>query len=141
PGKIKDSFTAAQQTPDFQAALQAHPDQAQILRQATAGGGDLSDTSWINGLTNVLAHPFKVGFSDSIQVVFLMALGVMVIGLIVVLFLPEIPLSLRSAQQQRADDVLAAENSAGVPGEVGAGPAPSTASTASTDAAKDDPGK
>jgi hypothetical protein len=55
-------------------------------------------------------------------VVFLMAFGVMLIGLVVVLFLPEIPLSMRSAQQQRADDALAAENSDGVPGEVGAGP-------------------
>jgi hypothetical protein len=73
--------------------------------------------------SDVVAHPFKVGFSDGIQVVFLMALAVMVIGLIVVLFLPEIPLSMRSAQQQRADDALAAQHSDGVPGEVGAGPA------------------
>ncbi|MEU4239926.1 MDR family MFS transporter [Actinoplanes sp. NPDC026619] len=124
PGKISDSFTAAARTPDFQKALADHPDQAKILQQATSGGGsnDLSDTSWINKLTDVLAHPFKTGFSDGIQVVFLMALAIMVIGLIVVFFLPEIPLSQRSAQQQRADDILAAENSDGVPGEVGAGP-------------------
>ncbi|GAA2630588.1 MDR family MFS transporter [Paractinoplanes durhamensis] len=124
PGKISNSFTAAAQTPDFQKALADHPDQAKILQQATSGGGsnDLSDTSWINKLTDVLAHPFKTGFSDGIQVVFLMALAIMVIGLIVVFFLPEIPLSQRSAQQQRADDILAAENSDGVPGEVGAGP-------------------
>ena len=123
PGKIKDAFTAAAPTPDFQAALKAHPDQAQILQQVTSSGsGDLSDTSWINKLSDVLAHPFKVGFSDGIQVVFLMALAIMVIGLIVVFFLPEIPLSQRSAQQQREDDILAAENSDGVPGEVGAGP-------------------
>jgi EmrB/QacA subfamily drug resistance transporter len=123
PGKIKGAFTSAQSTPEFQEALQAHPDQAQILQQATSGGGgDLSDTSWINKLTDVLAHPFKTGFSDGIQVVFLMAFAIMVIGLIVVFFLPEIPLSQRSAQQQRADDILAAENSDGVPGEVGAGP-------------------
>jgi EmrB/QacA subfamily drug resistance transporter len=125
PGKIRDSFTAAASTTDFQAALKAHPDQAQTLQQVTtSGSGDLSDTSWINKLTDVLAHPFKVGFSDGIQVVFLMALAIMVIGLIVVFFLPEIPLSRRSAQQQRADDILAAENSDGVPGEVGAGPLP-----------------
>ena len=50
----------------------------------------------------------------------------MVVGLITVLFLPEVALSRRSAQQQRADDILAAENSMGVPGEVGAGPLPAT---------------
>ncbi|MFC3737053.1 MDR family MFS transporter [Paractinoplanes deccanensis] len=122
PGKINDAFTAARSTPEFQQALAADPAQAQTLQQATAGGGDLSDTSFLNKLSDVIAHPFKVGFSDGIQVVFLLALAVMIVGLIVVFFLPEIPLSLRSAQQQRADDILAAENSDGVPGEVGAGP-------------------
>ena len=123
PGKIKGAFTTAAATPQFQSALQTHPDQAKILQQATAGG-DLSDTSWLSKLADVLAHPFKVGFSDSVQIVFMMALGIMLIGLIVVFFLPEIPLAMRSAQQQRADDILAAENSDGVPGEVGAGPLP-----------------
>ncbi|NMO55574.1 MFS transporter [Actinoplanes sp. TBRC 11911] len=122
PGKISHAFDAAKGTPEFQQALQQHPDQAQILQSATAGGGDLSDTSWINKLSDVVAHPFKVGFSDGIQTVFLMALIIMLVGLVVVFFLPEIPLAQRSAQQQRADDILAAENSDGVPGEVGAGP-------------------
>ncbi|WP_127504507.1 MDR family MFS transporter [Actinoplanes solisilvae] len=121
PGKIGSAFQTAERTPEFQAALAADPNQAAELRQAT-GGDALSDTSFLNRLSDVVAHPFKVGFSDGIQIVFLLALAVMVIGLIVVFFLPEIPLSMRSAQQQRADDILAAENSMGVPGEVGAGP-------------------
>nr|WP_221381180.1 MDR family MFS transporter [Actinoplanes polyasparticus] len=121
PGKISSAFQQAERTPEFQQALAANPAQAQTLQQAT-GGDALSDTSFLNRLSDVVAHPFKVGFSDGIQVVFLLALAVMVIGLIVVFFLPEIPLSMRSAQQQRADDILAAENSMGVPGEVGAGP-------------------
>ncbi|WP_250000808.1 MDR family MFS transporter [Actinoplanes sp. M2I2] len=121
PGKISGAFQTAEATPEFQRALAADPAQAQTLQQAT-GGDALSDTSFLSRLSDVVAHPFKVGFSDGIQVVFLLALAVMVIGLIVVFFLPEIPLSNRSAQQQRADDLLAAENSMGVPGEVGAGP-------------------
>jgi EmrB/QacA subfamily drug resistance transporter len=121
PGKIGDAFTTARGTPEFQQALAADPSQAQALQQAT-GSSALNDTSFLNRLSDVVAHPFKVGFSDGIQIVYLMALAVMIIGLIVVLFLPEIPLSMRSAQQQRADDALAAEKSAGVPGEVGAGP-------------------
>jgi EmrB/QacA subfamily drug resistance transporter len=124
PEKISGAFTKAQATPEFQQAAQAHPDQARLLQQVGVGGtGDLSDTSWLNKLTGALAHPFKVGFSDGTQVVFLMALAVMLIGLAVVFFLPEIPLAQRSAQQQRADDMLATENSDGVPGGVGAGPA------------------
>jgi MFS family permease len=123
PGKIQSAFQTAQATPEFQRSLQENPAQAQLLQRAT-GGGELDDTSWLSRLSDVVAHPFKVGFADGIQVVFLLALAVMIVGLIVVLFLPEIPLSLRSAQQQRADDALAAENSMGVPGEVGAGPLP-----------------
>ncbi|MBU2669531.1 MFS transporter [Actinoplanes bogorensis] len=121
PGKIQSAFQTAQATPEFQESLRDNPAQQQVLQRAT-GGGELSDTSWLSQLSDVVSHPFKVGFSDGIQVVFLLALAVMIVGLIVVFFLPEIPLSLRSAQQQRADDALAAENSMGVPGEVGAGP-------------------
>jgi EmrB/QacA subfamily drug resistance transporter len=124
PGKISDAFGAAQRTPQFQAALAADPSQAKILQQQASGGGELSDTSFLKHLAPVISHPFKVGFSDGISTVFMLAMIVMIVGLIVVFFLPEIPLSKRSAQQQRADDILAAENSMGVPGEVGAGPLP-----------------
>jgi EmrB/QacA subfamily drug resistance transporter len=102
PGKISDAFRTAQGTPQFQQALATNPQAAQTLQQAQ-GGGALEDTSFLSRLPEVVAHPFKVGFSDGIQIVFLMALAVMIIGLIVVFFLPEIPLAQRSAQQQRAD--------------------------------------
>jgi EmrB/QacA subfamily drug resistance transporter len=120
-GKISSAYQSAQGTAAFQQSLAADPGQAQILQQAQ-GGGALNDTSFLEKLSAVVSHPFKVGFSDGIHVVFLLAAAVMVLGLIVVLFLPEVPLSQRSAQQQRADDILAAEHSNGVPGEVGAGP-------------------
>jgi len=136
PGKISSAYQTAGATPEFQAALAADPGQAQLLQRAT-GGGALDDTSFLSRLSDVVSHPFKVGFSDGIMVVFLMALAVMIIGLIVVFFLPEIPLSQRSAQQQRADDALAAENSDGVPGEVGAGPAHDVPGTDPVTAGKD----
>ncbi|MCU7722945.1 MFS transporter [Actinoplanes sp. KI2] len=121
PDKIKGAYTSAASTTEYQQALRSHPEQAKALQAAT-GNGDLSDTSWINRLADAIAHPFKVGFSEGIQVVFVIALAVMIVGLIVVFFLPEIPLAHRSAQAQREADILAAENSDGVPGEVGAGP-------------------
>ncbi|MEV4706515.1 MDR family MFS transporter [Actinoplanes sp. NPDC049316] len=93
----------------------AYADAGVQLPPGQSGGGDLSDTSFINKLPEALAHPFKVGFSDGIQVVYLLALAVMVIGLIVVFFLPEIPLSQRSAQAQRAEDAAAAAAPAGEP--------------------------
>jgi MFS family permease len=91
PGKITNAF---------QAAHLPAPTQLQ-------GGGDLNDTSFVQKLPGPVAHAFKVGFSDAISVVFLLALAVMLIGLIVVLFLPEIPLAQQSAQQQRAEDAAA----------------------------------
>ena len=119
--RISSAYRAAQGTPEFQQALAADPSQLQTLQQAQSTDA-LNDTSFLGRLSDVVSHPFKVGFSDGIQLIFVLVAAVMVLGLIVVLFLPEIPLQQRSAQQQRADDLLAAEHSNGVPGEVGAGP-------------------
>jgi EmrB/QacA subfamily drug resistance transporter len=124
-GKISSAYQKAQGTAAFHQSITADPNQLKILAQAQ-GGNALNDTSFLGKLSAVVAHPFKVGFSGGITVVFILAAAVMVIGLITVFFLPEVPLSRRSAQQQRADDILAAENSMGVPGEVGAGPVPAT---------------
>jgi EmrB/QacA subfamily drug resistance transporter len=106
PNKIKDAFTSASTTPGFRQALAQHPDQAKVLQAAGSGGGstDLSDTSFINRLADALAHPFKVGFSNAMDVVFLVGAGIMVAGLIVILFLPELPLRQMSAAQQRAQE-------------------------------------
>ncbi len=108
PDKIDGAFRAARGTPEFQAALRADPQQAQALQQQAAGGGALDDTSFISRLPDALAHPFKVGFADSMSTVFLIAMSVMVLGLIVVLFLPELPLQNRSAAQARADEAATA---------------------------------
>jgi hypothetical protein len=125
--KINSAYRTAQGTPAFQQAVAADPSQLQTLQRAQ-GGDALNDTSFLGRLSDVVSHPFKVGFSEGIQVIFMLAAVVMVVGLIVVLFLPEIPLHKRSAQQQRADDAAAAAASDGVPGEVGAGPAVGTSS-------------
>jgi len=103
----------------------AYADAKVQLPAGQTGGGDLSDTSFINQLPAALAHPFKVGFADGIHVVYLLALAVMLVGLVVVFFLPEIPLSQRSAQQQRAEDAAAAAAPAGepVPGSTPQAPA------------------
>ncbi|MFG1608868.1 MDR family MFS transporter [Actinoplanes sp. NPDC049265] len=124
PGKISDAFRTAQSTPEFQQTLASNPQAAQTLQQAQ-GGGALEDTSFLSRLPEVIAHPFKVGFSDGIQIVFLMALAVMIIGLVVVFFLPEIPLAQRSAQQQRAD--AEAAEAAAATSTADGGPAISTA--------------
>jgi EmrB/QacA subfamily drug resistance transporter len=120
PGRIADAFNSVRGTPGFQAALAAHPDQAATLQAAGAGNADLNDTSFISRLAPVIAHPFKVGFSDSMSTVFLMGAAIMVIGFVVVLLLPEIPLADRSAIQARAAEAQAeagaAAEAAAVPG-------------------------
>jgi hypothetical protein len=63
----------------------------------------------------VISHPFKVGFSDSMSVVFLMGAAIMVVGFIVVLLLPEIPLADGSAAQARAAESEADAAGAGAP--------------------------
>jgi EmrB/QacA subfamily drug resistance transporter len=104
PNRIKDAFTAAASTPEFRQAAVAHPDQVAQLQQSAGGTGALNDTSFINRLADALAHPFKVGFSESMSVVFLLTAGIMVIGLAVVFLLPELPLRQQSAAQQRASE-------------------------------------
>ena len=72
------------------------------------GSGDLSDTSFIQQLPDFLALPFKTGFSDSIDLVFLVAAAVVAIGFFVMLFLPELPLRNQSgiqAQQSGAGEM------------------------------------
>lgn len=104
PDKIKSAFTAASQTPAFQQAAQAHPDQVQMLRGAAQSGSSLNDTSFIDRLASPLVHPFKVGFSQSMDLVFITAAAIMVIGLLITFLLPELPLRRQSAVQARADE-------------------------------------
>ena len=80
------------------------PQPLQSRPAATATAADLNDTSFIKQLPDVLAHPFKVGFSDGIDRGLPDGPAVMVIGLFVVLFLPEIPLSDKSGIQAPAPE-------------------------------------
>jgi EmrB/QacA subfamily drug resistance transporter len=67
-------------------------------------GAALSDTTTVNGAPPSLIEPFKVGFSNSIDTVFLIAACVVAIGFFVFLFLPQLALSNKSGIQARQDD-------------------------------------
>jgi EmrB/QacA subfamily drug resistance transporter len=82
-------------------AAATDPRVAQAVQSGQLNGGDLSDTSFIQELPSYLAYPFKVGFSDSIDLVFLVAAGVVAIGFFVLLFLPQVELSNQSGIQAR----------------------------------------
>ncbi|MGW6128674.1 MDR family MFS transporter [Cellulomonas sp. NPDC055163] len=114
---IRDAFTSLARTPDFQAALTdpavvADPANAPVLGMVQGGGGDmpsLDDSSFINALDPRLARPFLDGFSASISTVLLIAAAVMVLGVILTLLLPELPLRNVSGIQGRLADEAAAD--------------------------------
>jgi EmrB/QacA subfamily drug resistance transporter len=62
-------------------------------------GADLSDTSFIQQLPSYLAAPFKTGFSDSLDVVFLLAAIIVALGFFVLIFLPQLALRTQSGIQ------------------------------------------
>jgi len=109
PERVRAAYTEAATTPAFQAAVREQPEQAQMLAQAAGGGAGLDDTSFLTGLAAPLAHPFKIGFTESMDVAFLVATAIVLVGLVVVWFLPELPLRRGSAAQERAAEAAARE--------------------------------
>jgi EmrB/QacA subfamily drug resistance transporter len=124
--KISSAFRTAAPTTEFQAALTdpqvlADPTNRaviQALQSAQSGGGSgsvtdgvLSDSSFINQLDPRLAHPFMVGFAESISLVFLLGAAVFVVAFAVVWFLPEEKLRDQSGIDALRDQRLAEADS------------------------------
>ena len=98
-----------------QDAVRSDPSLAPQLQQALGGGTpDLSDTSFIQRLPEALALPFKIGFSESMDAVFLLAAGVVAIGFVVLWFLPELPLRNQSGIQAAQAEAAQAREAAGL---------------------------
>jgi EmrB/QacA subfamily drug resistance transporter len=101
PHKIASQYAEARQTLEFQAAAQAHPDQVARLN----GGGSLNDTSFVQQLDRVLAHPFQAGFSQAMDLVFLFGAVVLSVAVLLSFFLKEVPLrqmsGMEAAQAER----------------------------------------
>ena len=96
-------------TPDFQDALRDPANAAfakQFAESQASGGaaqasGVLPDSSFLTTLDERLAKPFLMGFSEAMDHVFLVGAGVMVLGLVIIWFLPEVELRKGSAYQER----------------------------------------
>ncbi|HEU4911101.1 MAG TPA: MDR family MFS transporter [Actinomycetes bacterium] len=118
--KILAAFRADAADPAFRAALRdpqvlADPTNASVVESLRSGGrlpaGALDDTSFLSALDPRIARPFLEGFAGSMSLVFGVAAAVLLVGLLVVLFLPEEPLRSLSgiqAQQQEAAETAAA---------------------------------
>lgn len=130
--KISEAFTKIAPTHDFQAALHdpavlrdpANKPVLDMLKQTQHGGsatgssGVLNDSSFMKHLDPRLARPFKVGFADSMTLVFLTATAVLLIAFVLLWFVREIPLRDESGMQARAAENQAkeqAEAASGVP--------------------------
>ncbi|MEU8948620.1 MDR family MFS transporter [Streptomyces sp. NPDC048489] len=96
--KISEAFADARGTAAFQAAAQAHPDQVKTLTSAASGSvGTLNNTSFLSHLDPVLAHPFKVGFTNAVTVAFLVGAAVLVFAFVLAFFIKEVPLRTTAA--------------------------------------------
>ncbi len=111
---IAAAFRSAATDPAFLAATRdpavlADPTNRAFVQALGSGNtsalsGALNDSSFISALNPTLAHPFKVGFAQSMDLVFLIGAIVCALGLLVLAFMPEVHLSSRSALQRAADD-------------------------------------
>ena len=60
------------------------------------------DSSFIQKLSPALAHPFKVGFAESMDTVFLLAGPVGLLAFLILLLMPKVELRATSAAPPRA---------------------------------------
>jgi EmrB/QacA subfamily drug resistance transporter len=130
--RIGSAFADARTTTAFQQAAQAHPDQVKILTSASAGGsGSLNDTSFLSHIDPALSHPFKVGFTEAINVSFLVGAGVLVVALLLSLMIKEVPLRTTAAAFASQKPATGAAPAPGTPTATGT----ATATGAGVDAA------
>ncbi|WP_072805614.1 MDR family MFS transporter [Rhodococcoides yunnanense] len=124
--KTGDALVEASTDPAFQEAVKtaagsADPLESGFANAIVAGdpsiaGSALVDTSFIQKLESALAEPFRIGFSDAMDYVFLAVAILLVIGFVLVLFVKEVPLrtmsGLAAAQQEREEEAAAAATAA-----------------------------
>lgn len=100
-GNIQDAIVAESQTPEWQQTVA----EGHVLEPSTIAQIQ-DDSSFIEELPPAFAHPFKVGFAESMDLVFLLAAGVGVLGFLILLLLPPVELRATSASvAARAEQV------------------------------------
>ncbi|GAA4727306.1 MDR family MFS transporter [Nocardioides endophyticus] len=91
-GNIKTAIEADAQTPEWrQAVAEGHVFDPSVVAQFK------DDSSFIEQLAPVFAHPFKVGFAESMDLVLMLAAGVGVLAFLILLLLPAVELRATSA--------------------------------------------
>ncbi|MBF4160323.1 MDR family MFS transporter [Nocardioides acrostichi] len=100
-GNISTEVQQSSQDPAFQQAVQRSvgTDPSAL---AGLGAKVQDDSSVLTTLPDVVAHPFKAGFAESMDVVFLTASLVALLGFLILLLLPAVELRSTSAMAERA---------------------------------------
>lgn len=93
---ITQAYRQARTSRAFVSALSAHPEQHQIIETGIRGG--LEDTSFLTQLDPDLAAPLLTGFAHAMDTTALIGAGLAAIGLILTLFVREVPLRAMSAR-------------------------------------------
>jgi EmrB/QacA subfamily drug resistance transporter len=108
-GNIKTAIVSESRAPAFQQAVQTASQSSNPLDRQVAGsflhptphGGVLAqvqnNSSIINRMPSVLAHPFKAGFATSMDTVFLFAGLVAILAFLILLLMPKVELRATSA--------------------------------------------
>ncbi|NNH69669.1 MFS transporter [Nocardia uniformis] len=117
---ITDELQAASARPEFQTAVaegvrSSNPVDAALakglVRQDHSAAGEvMRDSSVIQQLSPPLAQPFKAGFAEAMDTVFLTASAVALLALVLVLFWKEVPLRTSGGIAARAEADAAAKS-------------------------------
>jgi EmrB/QacA subfamily drug resistance transporter len=96
---ITEEVEKASRTEAFQQAVaNPTPADAAVLAKGSAAVDQVqADSSFIETLSPALAHPFKQGFAESMDLVFLLGAGVGVIAFLLLLLMPSVELRATSA--------------------------------------------
>jgi EmrB/QacA subfamily drug resistance transporter len=141
-GNIAHAYKTAAKSASFQSlttdpsitGAAANKPLISILQGQKLSSSSLNDTAFLKHADKQLAHPFFVGFSNSMDVIFLLAAAVMLIGFLLLLRVEEVPLRTMSGiQAQQADAKAASDRNA-------ATAATAEGQDAADDAASDGPG-
>ncbi|MGB3771448.1 MAG: MDR family MFS transporter [Rhodococcus sp. (in: high G+C Gram-positive bacteria)] len=116
---IRSALIESSSTPEFRTALadaanSPDPTVSGLARglasaDGSAAGGVLEDTSFIQKLPDALAAPFRIGFSDAMDSVFIVAGCVLAVGFVINLFYKEIPLRTQGGLAAQASEKSASE--------------------------------
>ncbi|MHA3703740.1 MDR family MFS transporter [Jatrophihabitans sp. YIM 134969] len=107
PTRTGSAYDAAKADPAFQSV--AGTADGQKVLDLVQSGAAFNDTSLLNSFPKVLTDPFKIGFSNSMDLVFLVGAAVLAVAFFLSLLLKEVPLRTTVGQASAPEQTPARE--------------------------------